>query len=216
MNKHPVVIAAVLLALFAVTGSGLVAVTYEQTKDRILANEREALLRSLHKLVPETRVDNDMIADVLEVTDPDLLGAASTTVYRGRKADEPVAVVLNPIVPDGYSGPIKLLVGIWRDGTLAGVRVVSHRETPGLGDGIEEQKSDWILGFDGKSLGNPDIGDWKVKRDGGSFDQFTGATITPRSIVKAVKNTLLFYSRERDGLFSASPTGTSDKGRESS
>lgn len=113
-----------------------------------------------------------------------------------------MAVILQPVVPDGYAGPIRLLVSVLRDGSLGGVRVLEHHETPGLGDKIDEKKSDWIVEqFNGKSLSNPPLDAWQVKRDGGEFDQFTGATITPRSIVNAVKNTLLFVEREGDALY---------------
>ena len=194
-------IAGVLLALFAIAGTGLVAFTYEQTKDRIAENERRALLSKLTDLVPRENVDNDMIADSIKVHRSDLLGSETTNVYRGRFQGKPVATVLSPVVPDGYSGPINLLVAVNYDGTLAGVRVISHKETPGLGDKIEEEKSDWILSFTGKSLSNPDKKKWKVKRDGGVFDQFTGATITPRSIVKAVKNTLIYVKEQGDRIY---------------
>lgn len=201
MNSRHILIASVLLALYAVAGAGLVAFTYEQTAERIAANERAALLASLRALVPAETIDNDMLTDVIEVSAPALLGGTTTTVYRGRKQGQPVAAVLTPVAPDGYSGPIKLLVAIGHDGGLTGVRVVSHKETPGLGDRIEEEKSDWVHGFDGKSLGNPELAQWKVKRDGGIFDQFTGATITPRVIVKTVKNTMLYFQQNRDALF---------------
>jgi electron transport complex protein RnfG len=144
-----------------------------------------------------------MVNDTLLVHDPELLGAESTVVYRGRMGDEPVAAVLTPVVPDGYSGPIKLLVAVHRDGVVGGVRVISHKETPGLGDRIETEKSDWVLGFSGKSLSNPQAERWRVKRDGGVFDQFTGATITPRAIVTAVKKTLQFVQQNGDRLYSA-------------
>jgi electron transport complex protein RnfG len=109
---------------------------------------------------------------------------------------------MNPVVPDGYAGPIRLLISVKTDGTLGGVRVLDHHETPGLGDKIDERKSDWIKDqFDGKALGNPAEERWLVKRDGGDFDQFTGATITPRSIVKAVKNALKFVEREGSSLY---------------
>ncbi|MFC1684108.1 electron transport complex subunit RsxG [Pseudomonadota bacterium] len=201
MNRYRTLISGTLLALFAAAGAGLVAFTYEQTADRIAANEREALLKSLTALVPAKSIDNDIITDLIRVSDPELLGSDSTTVYRGRRQQRPVAAVLTPAAPDGYSGPIRLLVAIHYDGTLAGVRVVSHKETPGLGDRIEEEKSDWIYGFAGKSLDNPSLGQWKVKRDGGVFDQFTGATITPRVIVRTVKNTLVYFQQNREALF---------------
>lgn len=201
MAKHPITIAAFILGAFAVTGTSLVAITHQLTVERIAENERQALLRSLHALVPPKTVDNDMVGDTLVVSQPELLGGSETTVYRGRLMNQPVAAVLTPLVPDGYSGPIKLLVAVRYDGSLGGVRVISHKETPGLGDKIEESRSDWIYNFDGKSLGNPAIEKWKVKRDGGIFDQFTGATITPRSIVNAVKNVLIYVQDNREALY---------------
>lgn len=196
-----VVIAGVLLALFAVAGTGLVVFTHQQTKDRIAENERQALLSKLEALVPRESVDNDMIADSILVHRSDLLGSDTTRIYRGRLQGKPVAAVLTTVVPNGYAGPINLLVAVKRDGTLAGVRVVSHKETPGLGDKIEEEKSDWVYSFNGKSLGNPKEESWKVKRDGGFFDQFTGATITPRAIVKAVKNTLIYVREQGNRIY---------------
>ncbi|MCG8428361.1 MAG: electron transport complex subunit RsxG [Chromatiales bacterium] len=201
MNKHPILIAGLLLATFAVGGTGLVAFTYDQTAERIAANERAALLKSLHALVPAETIDNDIVEDVIQVSNMDRLGGNDIQVYRGRKGGKPVAAVFTTTVPDGYSGPIKLLVAVNADKTLGGVRVISHKETPGLGDKIEEEKDDWIFSFKGKSLSNPNITRWKVKRDGGDFDQFTGATITPRSIVNAVKNTLLYYDNHAKTLF---------------
>lgn len=201
MSKLPILIAAVILGAFAVGGVGLVAVTHELTNERIAANEREATLRKVAAILPMDRMDNDPLEDLIEVSNPELLGAEVTRVYRIRNAGQPVALVLNPIVPDGYAGPIKLLVSILADGTLGGVRVLAHRETPGLGDKIEVAKSDWVLDFNGKSLANPTETGWKVKRDGGVFDQFAGATITPRAIVNTVLNSLLFVQRQGVALY---------------
>ena len=209
MKTVPILIAGLVLGAFAVVGVALVAVTHAATAERIASNDRMTMLKKLEAIVPAGSIGNDPIADRIEVQSQELLGAASTNVYRVRKDGEPVAVVLNPIVPDGYAGPIKLLVAVMKDGTLGGVRVVSHHETPGLGDKIEEQRSDWVLGFTGKSLSNPTEDKWKVKRDGGVYDQFTGATISPRSIVKAVANTLRFVPAQGDGLYTqpAVPAG---------
>ncbi len=202
MPSKQIAIAALLLGAFAVAGTALVAVTFEATRDRIAANERAALLRSLNALVSAERHDNDLFADTLQVTAPAQLGThAPVTVYRARRAGKPVAAVLTPVAPDGYSGRIRLLVAINDDGKLAGVRVVAHRETPGLGDLIEETRSDWIHGFDGRSLQDPKPAGWKVKRDGGVFDQFTGATITPRAVVKAVYKTLIYSKANWEPLF---------------
>jgi len=216
MSKAPILIAGFILGAFALSGVGLVAVTHELTKERIAANEREATLRTLADIVPQERMDNDPLQDLIEVSDQELLGSKTTLVYRVRSGGEPLAVVLNPVVPNGYAGPIKLLVSVLADGTLGGVRVLSHRETPGLGDQIEITKSDWVLGFDGKSLGNPPEQKWKVKRDGGVFDQFAGATITPRSIVRTVRNTLRFVRQQGTALYDLPARAAAGQSKEES
>ncbi len=206
MTYRPVLISAGFLFLFAVVGSGLVAFTYNSTAERIAENQRRALLKSLNELIPSSAYDNDIYSDILYVHNSELLGTdAAVPVYRARKAGWPVAAVLTPVAPDGYNGEIRLLVAVKLDGTLAGVRVLQQRETPGLGDNIEAERSDWILGFKGKSLNEPALEQWKVKRDGGVFDQFTGATITPRAVVKAVKNALLYYKEYGHTLFEQHP-----------
>jgi electron transport complex protein RnfG len=208
MKKAPILIAAFILGSFAVGGVGLVAMTHELTDARIAENQREAMLSKLKAIIPEGRMSNDPLRDAIVVSDQDLLGAPSTEVYRVRDQGEPVALILKPIVPDGYAGPIKLLVSVLPDGSLGGVRVIEHHETPGLGDKIEERKDDWIIEqFNGRSLGEPPLEQWTVKRDGGAFDQFTGATITPRSVVKAVKDTLLFVERHGDALYERPAAG---------
>ncbi len=211
MNFRQVVITAIILLLFAVIGTALVVYTFDNTHDRIAANERATLLRKLHQLIPPGAHDNILLEDTITVRNKSLLGSSrDVTVYRARKAGQPVALVLTPVAPDGYSGTIKLLVGIRVDGTLSGVRVVAHRETPGLGDAIDETRSDWIHLFDNKSLDNPALERWKVRKDGGDFDQLTGATITPRAIVKAVRQTLLYYRDNQDALFAGNKTNQQD------
>lgn len=194
-------IGALILGLFAVVGTGLVALTHDGTAERIAENERQALLRSLHQIIPPDSHDNDIYTDIIQVHDPLLGSEQPVNVYRARLGETPVAAVIASVAPDGYSGAIKLLVGINYDGTLSGVRVISHKETPGLGDAIEAERSDWILAFNGRSLGNPDQTRWKVKKDGGVFDQFSGATITPRAVVQAVYHTLRYYQTHREVLF---------------
>lgn len=195
-------IGAALLAMFAAAGTLLVTTTEQGTRARIADNEREFLLQTLDVLVDPTRYDNDLLDDTRTVVAPMALGTANpVTVYRARANGEPVALVLTAVAPDGYSGPIHLLVAVNRDGTLAGVRVLSHRETPGLGDGIEANRSDWILAFAGRSLGDPPADGWAVRRDGGEFDQLTGATITPRAVVAAVRRVLEYYEAEQAMLF---------------
>lgn len=202
MNIRHIFITAAILLLFAVLGTGLVAFTFDNTHDVIEANARAALLQNLHTLVPAERHDNDLTEDTLQVRDAALLGTDdAVTVYRARNNGAPVAAILAPVAPDGYSGNIRLLVAINVDGTLAGVRVTAHRETPGLGDWIEASRSDWVTRFTGLALGNPAEKDWAVKKDGGVFDQFTGATITPRAVVKAVKKALIYFKHNRQSLF---------------
>jgi electron transport complex protein RnfG len=193
---------ALMLGLFALAGTTLVALTYSTTDERIAENERQAIMRTLNALVPATQHDNDMLNDTVQVTAPDLLGSDKpVTVYRARQNGQPVAAVFNVVAPDGYNGHIKLLVAIHYDGIVAGVRVISHRETPGLGDSIEIEKSNWILGFDGFSIFNPPRQGWQVRKDGGEFDQFTGATITPRAVVKAVYKCLQYFNANREQVF---------------
>ncbi len=196
-----VVVTALLLVAFAVVGVGLVAATQSLTAERIEKNEKRALMRKLTQIVPEARIDNDLTRDTIRIEAASRLGTdAPSTAYVGRRDGEPVAIIFTPVAPDGYNGNIHLLVGVNVDGSIAGVRVVKHRETPGLGDVIEARKSDWIRAFAGKSLDNPDEKGWAVKRDGGEFDQFTGATITPRAVVNAVHNTLLYFEANRQRL----------------
>ncbi len=199
---HNSVVAATVLGVFSLLGTGLVITTFENTKQQIISNEKIALLASLKVLLPESGYDNDIIKDTILITDSRLDALLSPVkVYRARKEGKPVAVIVETIAQEGYNGRIKLLVGIKENGVLAGVRVIVHQETPGLGDKVDASHSDWVLNFSGKSIVNPDQKNWGVKRDGGKFDQFTGATITPRAVVKAVKNTLLFYQDQKTLIF---------------
>ncbi|SIN95520.1 electron transport complex protein RnfG [Sulfurivirga caldicuralii] len=162
----------------------------------------ETLKSQLNETIPQTAYDNDLLQDTVMIRAPELLGTDKpVTLYRARKNGKPVGVVFETIAPDGYSGDIHLLVGIYADGRIAGVRVLEHRETPGLGDKIELKKSPWILSFDGKRLTPENEAQWHVKKDGGIFDQFTGATITPRAVVKAVKKALAFYQQYQDRIW---------------
>jgi electron transport complex protein RnfG len=198
---------ALLLGGTTVLAVGLLALVHEATRERIEQVERARRMQAVEQVLDGVRHDNDLLLDAVTVTDRDLLGtSAPVTVYRATLDGEPVAAVLAPTAPDGYSGSIRLLVGIDVDGRLLGVRVQSHRETPGLGDLIEARKSDWILKFTGRSLGDPPLERWKVRKDGGDFDQFTGATVTPRAVVAAVANALLYFERERERIFPPSAT----------
>ena len=144
------------------------------------------------------------VEDVVFIDDPDFFRHRDPVrAYRARRGDRPVAVIMNLVAPDGYNGAIRLLAGIYRDGTVSGVRVIAHRETPGLGDPIEADRSDWIHAFEGRSLADPLPRGWAVRRDGGDFDQFTGATITPRAVVEAVQRALEYHAAHADRLYAA-------------
>ncbi len=192
--------------LVAAMGAALVGLAFSETKDDIKHNEELTLLRKLNNIIPADTYDNDLLLDTIVIKPDFLLNTKEDTlVYRARKNGKNVAAVFTSIAPSGYNGSIQLLVGVKADGTLSGVRVVKHRETPGLGDVVDISHSNWILGFNNKSLSQPDEKGWKVKRDGGVFDQFTGATITPRAVVKAVHNALLYFEKNQAMLFSQQP-----------
>lgn len=199
-----------LLALSALTGTGVMAITNYYTKDTIEQNQRQVLIRSLSSVLPHVRYDNDLVNDEILVTDRQELGSKKAlSIYRARYRNEPRAAVITSVAPNGYNGPIKIIVGITRDGVISGVRVVSHRETPGLGDAIDVERSDWVMAFSGHSSKNTSESQWRVKKDGGIFDQFTGATITPRAVVGAVRNSLQYFEENRDEIFRrASNTST--------
>jgi electron transport complex protein RnfG len=196
-----------LLPVVAVAAFGLVALVHEATRDDIAAAAQARRLARFQEVLHGQTFDNDLLADKVPVRDAELLGTPDPLqAYRARRDGRPVAVVLEAVAPNGYSGPIRLLVGIAPDGRVLGVRVLEHRETPGLGDAIESERSDWIRRFTGRSLRDPAPTGWRVRKDGGTFDQFTGATITPRAVLGAVANALHYFERHRDELLA--PPGT--------
>jgi electron transport complex protein RnfG len=197
---------ALTLLVFAVIFTALMAGTYTLTKDIVLENEKAAKIALIAQVLPQGSFDNDILADAFAqdaASIKQLNSEVGAQIYRAKMGADPVAVVIETIAPDGYSGKIKLLVGVAKDGRVLGVRVVAHKETPSLGDYIEVAKSIWIKSFDGKSLANPQPDGWKVKKDGGEFDYVAGATITPRAVVKAVKNTLDYVAAQQSTLFGA-------------
>ena len=193
---------AIGLGLFAVITGGTIAVTQAFTAHRIQEQAARAEARALFEIIPERYHDNNMLRDRVQLPADDTLESNQpVTVWVARKHDHPTGIIMPVTAPDGYSGEIHLLVGLDMEGHILGVRVTSHKETPGLGDRIETKKSDWVLGFNGQSLGTPPYREWNVRKDGGEFDQFTGATITPRAVVKAVKNALIYFrSNQQDIL----------------
>ena len=191
---------ALVLGLFAIGTVGSVALLQQGTAERIAKAEREAQVRALAEILPAGSYDNHLLDNRIELNAPELGHRSPQSAYLALKGAQSNALILPVTAPDGYSGAIHLLVGIFADGRLAGVRVLSHKETPGLGDKIELAKSDWILGFAGKSLSDPDEERWAVKKDRGDFDQFAGATITPRAVVKAVHGALRYFDTHRAQL----------------
>lgn len=189
-----------ILGTFALITAGILAITFLSTKDKIIAEERRAAQKALTEIVPLSRHNNDMLNDVWPIPPTHLSALGlheANTIHIAKQNDQAVAVIIPSIAPDGYSGDIKLIVGINVDGSVAGVRVLAHKETPGLGDKVDLNKDDWILSFKGTALGKPSVENWKVKKDGGHFDQFTGATITPRAVVRRVKATLEYFRQHK-------------------
>lgn len=204
---------AAALAAFAVFAAALVALTLDLTRERIETNEELHLLSRLHEVVPANLIDNNLHEDTLVVEDDPLLGQqAPVTIYRGRRDGEPALVILPVVAADGYNGPIHLLVGIRIDGIVTGVHVVRHNETPGLGDGIDSRKSDWHKQFHGRALGDPPRQDWRTRRDNGEFDALTGATISPRAVIRATHNALLYFEHNRERLFIEPPDNNREPG----
>ena len=192
-----------VLAVFAAITSVAIGWTYLTTKDQIDLEVRRAEARQLLEIFPPETHDNDIVDDGFElVADTPLLGIREARQgYRVRQNNRVIGVILPATARDGYSGDIRALVGVRDDGTVAGVRVVAHRETPGLGDKVDLRKSDWILGFDNRSLSQPDLSGWNVEKDGGVFDQFTGATVTPRAVILATRRALEYARLNAETLF---------------
>ncbi|MGB1310784.1 MAG: electron transport complex subunit RsxG, partial [Leucothrix sp.] len=183
--------AGITLGLFALCGVVLLSSVQWLTKDSIAQNTRQRHLQRLHAIIPPNAYDNDLLGSAQQqgINHPTL--DSQVIIYTGQLNGLAVAKVFEVTSLEGYSGAIRLLVGVnIADNSLLGVRVTAHKETPGLGDKIETNKSDWMLQFAGKSLNNPSFEQWRVKKEGGAFDQFTGATITPRAVVNAVREVL--------------------------
>ena len=209
----PIIQSALILAVVAAICTTLVALTFSMTRDRIAANEQAFLERSLTPVLSGKSYDNDLSASALIVPAPHTLpGSENAVIYRALQDGTPVAALFVVTAPDGYSGPIKLLIGIDVGGVILGVRAIEHKETPGLGDLIDASRSDWIYQFAGTSLKAPETTAWAIRRDGGAFDQLTGASITSRAAVNAVNQTLLYFAANRDEVFTAPATsGTADE-----
>ncbi len=187
------------LAIVALITSAALVFANQATRQGIVEAEERDLQNSLSEVLPANYGDNNLLKDTMQ-----LMGhnGKPLTIYRSRKAGKVNGAVIQTS-SRGYAGDIVVLIGIDASGTLLGARVVKHQETPGLGDKIEAAKANWIEDFNGKSLASPPPEKWGVKKDGGVFDQFAGATITPRAVVKAVKQGLEFFAAHRDEIMNA-------------
>ena len=203
--------AILAVAAVAVCAAGLISGSHEISAGRIERNVAERLMRSLHEVLDPSLYDNDLVSSQVQVTDPDLLGTTDPVrVFLATRGGEPAAAIFASVAPRGYNGAIHLLVGVDASGTVQGVRVTDHRETPGLGDQIEIAISGWITGFDGTSLSDPPLPQWAVTADGGRFDAFTGATVTPRAVVRAVRDTLVYFEEHKAELFERAAAAEAD------
>ncbi|MEM8815235.1 MAG: electron transport complex subunit RsxG [Pseudomonadota bacterium] len=192
------------LAAVAAVCTAIVALTYELTDERIAANRKAHAEALLAPALEGLAYDSGVTDDPLTLPPPhELPGDDPATVYRVYRNGEAAAALFAVTANDGYAGPIRILVGVGIDGTVSGVRIVSHEETPGLGDKIESTRSDWVFQFDGKSLASPVPGRWSIRADGGAFDQVTGASVSSRAVLQAVRETLLYFGANREALFSA-------------
>lgn len=194
---------AFLLAGFAFVCTAIVAITFHFTRERIADNERRLLIQRFEPVLATVNYDEINIETPQSLSAPgELPGDGNAVLYTASSGRQPIAFAF-VVTTTGYAGPISLLVSIHTDGHVTGVRVLEHSETPGLGDKIDSDRSDWILTFDQRSLTNPPAAKWAIRADDGDFDEFTGASITPRAVVKAVRDTLLYFSSERAKLMEA-------------
>ncbi|EHH2448354.1 electron transport complex subunit RsxG [Vibrio vulnificus] len=188
------------LAIFACATTGLVAMTQYLTKDQITLQEQKQLSSVLNQVIPQSAHDNLLFESCTLVSDSALGSDKAMPAYIATRNGQATAIAIESVAPDGYNGAIKIITGIDASGTVLGTRVLSHQETPGLGDKIDLRVTDWITSFTGKQLNDDNYNSWKVRKDGGEFDQFTGATITPRAVVKAVRNTVEFVNIHREQI----------------
>jgi len=211
MNDQSIIKTGLTLAVIAAICTALVALTFQATRERIAANEKALLEQSLQPALAGTFYDSGVSESRLVLPPPHgLPGNDPAVIYRVFAESEPVAVLIAVTARDGFSGPIRILVGIGVDGTVTGVRILQHRETPGLGDKIESARSDWVFQFDGRSMGDPMATGWAIEADGGEFDQLTGASVTPRAVVKAIRDTLIYFETHQDEIFLTEASGENE------
>lgn len=204
---NSVVRSGLTLAAIGAVCAALVSTTYMLTRDRIAANEQAWLEKSLEPALAGLFFDGGVSESMLVIPAPhELPGPDDVIVYRVYAGNRPVAALFAVTAPDGYAGPIRILIGIEYEGTVTGIRILEHRETPGLGDRIVSSRSDWVFQFDGRSIRNPIAGGWAITSDGGQFDQLTGASVTPRAVITAIRETLIYFDAHREDLFAAPAT----------
>jgi electron transport complex protein RnfG len=207
MSEQTIIKTGATLAVIAAICTTLVAATYQITRERIVANDKALLEQALQPALADVFYEGGVSESRLVMLPPhDLPGSDAALIYRVYAQDKPVAALLAVTARDGFSGVIRILVGVEFDGAITGVRILQHRETPGLGDKIESTRSDWIFQFDGRSMGNPEVTGWAIRNDGGEFDQLTGASVTPRAVIGAIRDTLLYFAEHRDEIFAAEST----------
>lgn len=206
--QHTMTKNGLILAVFALVTTGLIALTYFGTKDQIALQQQQKLLSILNAVIDKNSYDNAIQLDCALVTSTEFLGSGEPQhIYRATKQGQGVAAAIETTAPDGYSGKIQLVVGVTHTQTgsakVTGVRVLEHKETPGLGDKIDLRISNWVLDFDNQIYNTEIAANWAVKKDGGQFDQFTGATITPRAVVNAVKLSVEYYLGNQAAVFNS-------------
>ncbi len=203
-GSAPILKSGATLGLIAAICTALVAMTYNSTVDRIAANDKALLEQSLQPALANTFFDSSVSESMLVLAPPhELPGSEAALIYRVYSGDEPVAALFAVTARDGFSGPIRILLGVDIEGVVTGIRILRHRETVGLGDKIESTRSDWVHQFEGRSLHNPVVAQWSIRGDGGEFDQLTGASVTPRAVIKAMRDTLIYFDAHRDEIFAA-------------
>jgi electron transport complex protein RnfG len=211
MSDQSIIKTGLTLAVIAAICTALVALTFQATRERIAANEKALLEQSLQPALAGTFYDSGVSESRLVLPSPHgLPGNEPAVVYRVFAEGEPVAALFAVTARDGFSGPIRILVGIGVDGRVTGVRILRHRETPGLGDKIESARSDWVFQFDGHSMGDPVATGWAIEVDGGEFDQLTGASVTPRAIIKAIRDTLNYFETHQGAIFLSESSGENE------
>ncbi len=210
----PVWQSGLVLAAVAAICTALVALTYGLAKPRIMANEQAHLEQSLRTALAGIAYDRDLTESRTIIPPPhELPGADDAELYRVLAGDSVVAALFVVTAERGFAGPIRLLIGVAADGRVTGVRILSHQETPGIGDYIDQDKSDWVHQFGDRSLASPSPDGWAIKSDGGEFDQLTSASVTPRAVIKAIKETLIYFDENRDTILQPQATDTSEPGQ---